>query len=99
MIQKKRAVHGKETTIQFQDTSVLDVQNVIWAIGFVSDYSWLDVYGVLDDQGKPIHNRGVTQIPGLYFSGLPWQYRRGSALLQGVGHDAQYLAEQIEKTI
>ena len=42
--------------------------------------------------GKVIHRRGVTEIPGLYFLGLSWQHTRGSALLGFVGDDAAYLA-------
>src|SRR3954463_4772998 len=39
---------------------------VIWATGFKPDYSWIDV-PVMDDGGEPIHQRGVTRSPGLYF--------------------------------
>jgi putative flavoprotein involved in K+ transport len=42
-----------------------------------------------------MHRRGVTEVPGLYFLGLTWQYTRGSALLGFVADDAAYLAEQI----
>lgn len=97
IIQKSRSVYGEGSIIQFQDKSTLKVQNIIWATGFVSEYSWLNIDGVLDDQGRPKHTRGKTQIPGLYFLGLPWQFRRGSALFQGVGYDAHYLAELIKK--
>ena len=38
---------------------------------------------------------GVTETPGLYFLGLPWQHTRGSALLGWVKDDAEYLAERI----
>jgi hypothetical protein len=31
--------------------------------------------------GEVVHRRGVTDVPGLYFLGLPWQHTRGSALL------------------
>jgi len=37
----------------------------------------------------------VTEIPGLYFLGLQWQYTRGSALLGWVKDDAEYIAERI----
>ena len=37
----------------------------------------------------------MTESPGLYFLGLPWQHTRGSALLGWVKDDAEYLAEQI----
>lgn len=97
VIRKSRTVGGSGIAIQFQDHTALDVQNIIWSTGFVSDYRWLEIEGVLNCEGRPIHQRGVTQIDGLYFLGLPWQYRRGSALLQGVGEDARYIAEHIQK--
>src|SRR5689334_24890398 len=34
-------------------------------------------------------------LPGLYFLGLPWQHRRGSALLGFVHEDAAYLADRV----
>ena len=42
-----------------------------------------------------MHQRGVTESPGLYLIGLPWQHTRGSALLGFVNDDAEYLAAQI----
>jgi len=33
---------------------------------------------------------GVTDVPGLYFLGLPWQHTRGSALLGFVHDDAAH---------
>jgi hypothetical protein len=39
--------------------------------------------------------RGVTDLPGLYFLGLTWQYTRGSALLGWVKDDAKFIAERI----
>ena len=41
------------------------------------------------------HKRGVTEVPGLYFLGLQWQYTRGSALLGWVKDDAEYIANRI----
>lgn len=70
------------------------VTSVIWATGFRSDYSWLKV-DTFDDRGQPKHQRGVAAEPGLYFLGLPWQSRRGSAFIWGVWHDAKYIADRI----
>jgi cation diffusion facilitator CzcD-associated flavoprotein CzcO len=39
--------------------------------------------------------RGVTDVPGLYFLGRPWQHTRGSSLLGFVNDDAAYLADRI----
>lgn len=95
VVMKNRSMDGNEDKVIFQDNSFLEVQNIIWATGFISDYPWLNVSGVLDEKGKPIRNRGTTNIEGLYFLGLPWQSRRGSALLQGVGYDAEYIVKHI----
>jgi putative flavoprotein involved in K+ transport len=37
----------------------------------------------------------VSEVPGIYFLGLPWQSRRGSSFIWGVWHDAKYLADRI----
>jgi len=78
-------------TVRFTDGSSLDAGSVIWATGYRSDYSWIDVPGVARD-GTVAHRRGVTQVPGLYFLGLSWQHTRGSALLGFVHDDAAHLA-------
>ncbi len=72
------------------------ITSIIWATGYAVDYSWLKA-DVFHDNGKPIHERGVSAEPGIYFLGLPWQSRRGSAFIWGVWHDAKYLADQIVK--
>ena len=69
-------------------------KTIIWATGYHSDYSWLDV-DAFDDQGRPKHQRGVSSEPGIYFLGLPWQSRRGSAFIWGVWHDAKHVADRI----
>ena len=70
------------------------VTSIIWATGFESDYSWLKV-DAFDERGRPKHQRGVSSEPGIYFLGLPWQSRRGSAFIWGVWHDAKHLADRI----
>jgi putative flavoprotein involved in K+ transport len=90
-----RAVGASERTVRFADGNELDVDAVIWATGYRSDYSWIGL-PVLDGDGLPSHRRGVTEIPGLYFLGLSWQHTRGSALLGWVGDDAEFIARKIE---
>jgi putative flavoprotein involved in K+ transport len=90
----ERALDADGSTVTFSDDTRLDVQSVIWATGFRLDHTWIDV-PVFDAQGAVVHERGVTESPGLYFIGLPWQHTRGSALLGFVKDDAEFLAEQI----
>ena len=91
---KPRAVGGSEQTVTFADGSELDVDAVIWATGYTLDHSWIDL-PVFTESEELVHRRGVTDVPGLYFLGLPWQYTRGSALLGWVKDDAEFLAERI----
>ncbi|VVO76787.1 putative oxidoreductase CzcO [Pseudomonas fluorescens] len=76
------------------DLAKAGVTSIIWATGFATDYSWLNV-DAFDDKGKPQHQRGVSSEPGVYFLGLPWQSRRGSSFIWGVWHDAKYVADHI----
>jgi putative flavoprotein involved in K+ transport len=91
---KPRVVGASERTVTFEDGSELDVDAVIWATGYHSDYSWIDI-PVFDDHGRPLHRRGVTDHPGLFFLGLTWQHTRGSALLGWVKDDAEFISERI----
>lgn len=90
-----RLTDARDRAATFSDGSGLDgISSVVWATGYRSDYSWLDVPGVWD--GRQVHHdRGRTHVPGLWFLGLPWQHSRGSALLGFVGSDAAWTADQI----
>ena len=70
------------------------ITSIVWATGFTVDYSWLKV-DAFDEEGKPKHQRGISAEPGVYFLGLPWQSRRASSFIWGVGHDAKFLADHI----
>lgn len=76
------------------DLAANGIGTIIWATGYGVDYSWLEL-DVLDEKGRPKHQRGVSSEPGIYFLGLPWQTRRGSSFIWGVWHDAKYLADRI----
>lgn len=76
------------------DLSEEGIKTIIWATGYRFDYSWIQ-FPVLDEDGYPIQNRGVSAVPGLYFLGMHWLYKRRSGLPWGVGEDAAYLAQEI----
>jgi putative flavoprotein involved in K+ transport len=70
------------------------VGTMIWANGFRPEYRWIEGLE-LDQQGWPVHRRGVSQVPGLYFVGMHWLHKRKSALFMGVGEDAEYVVDRI----
>jgi len=78
------------------DLAQAGITTILWATGYSLDYTWLQVPGAINDLGKPAHQRGVSSAHGIYFLGLPWLSRRGSAFIWGVWHDAKFLADQIE---
>jgi putative flavoprotein involved in K+ transport len=70
------------------------VTSIVWATGYALDFGWIKV-DAFDEKGRPVHQRGVSELPGLYFLGLSWLSRRASAFIWGVWHDAEYLAGHI----
>jgi putative flavoprotein involved in K+ transport len=70
------------------------IASVIWASGFRLDFGWIDL-DIFRDDGRPRHRDGVTEVPGLYFVGLPWLSCRGSAFIWGAWRDAERLAAEI----
>ena len=78
---------------------VLQPRVVIWCTGFVPDYGWIDL-PLTDERGDLRHERGVVPgAPGLFFVGLRFQHRLTSALIGGVGLDAEFIAEQVARRI
>lgn len=75
------------------DLEAEGIGTVVWATGFDFDFGWLPVE--LDDQGVPVHERGVTATPGLYLVGMDFLFDRKSGFLRGVGRDAQYVVDHL----
>jgi len=80
----------------FDDGSERDVDAIVWATGYRSDFSWIEIPAVKGPDGAIVHSQGVTSAQGLYFLGLPWQHTRGSALIGFVKQDAAFIAQQLE---
>jgi putative flavoprotein involved in K+ transport len=81
-----------------EDGTVLTVSNVIWCTGFRPDYHWIDL-SLPTHSGLPIHDRGIVEsCPGLYFIGLLFLYSLSSALVGGVGRDAEHIVDHIVST-
>ena len=76
------------------DLKAEGITSIVWATGYALDYSWVKM-DIFEPNGRPRHERGVSEVPGLYFLGLPWLSRRASPFIWGVWHDADYLAGQM----
>jgi putative flavoprotein involved in K+ transport len=73
------------------DLAVEGISTVLWTSGYRPAFGWLEL-PVLDEYGLPRQVRGLTEVPGLTFIGLPWMHDMGSANLVGVVRDAEHLA-------
>lgn len=93
-----RVIDAEGQHVLLADGSRLAPANIIWATGFVNDFSWIDIQGALEDQ-NPIHTRGVSPVKGLYFIGLPFLHSKGSAFLGFVRDDAHYVAKTTATTL
>ena len=74
---------------------VLEASNIIWCTGYAPNYDWLDC-SLPTRNGHPVHDRGIVEsCPGLYFMGLLFLYSLSSALVGGVGRDAEHIVDHI----
>lgn len=86
-----RVTHAAGESLVTADGARHTPAAVVWATGYRPSYPWLRA-PVFDADGRPRHTRGLTEVPGLAFLGLPWQHTRGSSLLGWVARDAEHLA-------
>ncbi len=76
----------------------ISISNIIWATGYKPDFSWIDSK-VTDETGWLKTERGVSGLTkGLYCVGMWFQFALTSALIGGVGRDAEFVANHIKKT-
>jgi putative flavoprotein involved in K+ transport len=81
--------------LTFADGRQVEASAVIWATGYRDDSGWVGIPEVKNERGAYVQQRGLSPLPGLYFVGRNWQWSRGSALLLGVGGDAEYVSRRI----
>jgi putative flavoprotein involved in K+ transport len=73
------------------DLAAEGISTVMWTSGYRPAFGWVGL-PIFDEYGLPTHVRGVTDIPGLTFIGLPWLLDMASANLAGLARDATALA-------
>ena len=74
-----------------------DITTIIWATGFNGNYNFLRIPLKFGSDGDPMHKNGVSDIPGLYFLGLPWLRMRKSSLILGINDDSAFIADAVAK--
>lgn len=78
-----------------EDGAEISFASVIWCTGFHSGFDWIDL-PILDAHGIPRHRFGKsTDMDGLYFVGLHFQYAVSSTMVAGAGRDARRVVRWI----
>ena len=70
------------------------ITTAIWTAGYRPDYGWVH-FPIFDEMGFPVQVDGRSGVPGLYFMGVHFQRKAKSAVLYGVGEDAELVARDI----
>jgi putative flavoprotein involved in K+ transport len=70
------------------------IGTVIWTSGYRPSYGWVH-FPVFDEMGFPVQFDGQSAVPGLYFMGVHFQRKAQSAVLYGVGEDAEIVGRHI----
>lgn len=92
---RPRAVAAAGDRVSFADATSMVVGSVLWATGYVPELDWVDVAGALDEQGRPIHHRGLSPVDGLVWAGLSWQAHMDSAIIHGADRTARMLVPSL----
>jgi putative flavoprotein involved in K+ transport len=71
------------------------VDTVIFATGYRPHLPYLEAIGALEAEGRPIHQAGISNVPGIYYVGLEGQRSFSSATLRGVGPDARFVVKKL----
>jgi putative flavoprotein involved in K+ transport len=88
-----RPVSCPETVTEI-DFGKAGITSVIWATGYARKYPWLEL-PILNEHGDIRHAKGITPDPGVVVLGMRFQRTKGSNLIDGVGADAEELADYI----
>ncbi|MFD1737176.1 flavin-containing monooxygenase [Bacillus salitolerans] len=84
--------HLTRDGVQWNDGMKEEVDRIILATGYRSNFSYLSRIGALEPSGKTIQRAGISlNVPGLYYVGISGQRSISSATLRGVGSDAKYV--------
>jgi len=76
------------------DLNIQHINSIIWTTGFGAGFNYIKL-PVLDDEGNPEHQNGLSAFTGLYFLGLPWLRKRQSSLIYGIKEDAEFITAKV----
>jgi putative flavoprotein involved in K+ transport len=92
--------HFTSAGVVWPDRTEERIDTVIFATGYRPNLDYLADLGALDADGQPYHRRGMsTRVAGLAYVGLSNQWTYASATIRGVGPDAAYIVQQMQRQL
>ncbi|MEX2594787.1 MAG: NAD(P)-binding domain-containing protein [Anditalea sp.] len=92
---KKEVIGASDNEITFEGGEDECYDFILFATGFQPNYDFIRLPEFEDDLDQLRKQKGVSQVPGLYFLGIPHQRSRSSQLIYGSKKDAYFIVEQI----
>lgn len=96
---RKQVVQAKGDTITFEDGETESYDFILFATGFQPNFDFIKLPEFEGDLALLRKQQGISQIPGLFFLGIPYQRSRSSQLIYGAQRDAAYMVDQLEKRV
>jgi putative flavoprotein involved in K+ transport len=85
---------GTVTSPSSIDLKEHDITSIVWATGFGGKYDYIKL-PVLDSNGQPIHQQGVSPVEGIYFVDCSWQRNHKSNFVFGIKHEAGFVSSKV----
>lgn len=91
-----RAVGASGDVVSFEGGEERHFDSIIWATGYRTGYEWLPRQALAD---RTALRDGGTAVDGIYLIGAPWMRNRASALIGGVGADAERVVAAVRRQL
>lgn len=94
---RKQVIDAEGNTVTFEGGTVENYDMVVLATGFTPEFGFINIPEFEDDLEQLRMKQGISQVPGLYFLGIPHQRSRSSHLIYGSQKDASFLVDSITR--
>lgn len=101
LLKDKRVVLKSEVTsivegrVQFADGTSDSFTSIIFATGFTFDFNWIYIREAFDKNHKPIVNKGISAIDGLYLI----YYEKDYGFIRDLATRVEYIADILGKRL
>ncbi|QDH79111.1 NAD(P)/FAD-dependent oxidoreductase [Echinicola soli] len=85
--------------VTFSNQKTEQFEFVLFATGFLPDYSFVNIEGFENDMDTLRKQHGISKIAGLYFLGIPFQRSRSSHLIYGSQRDAEFIVRHAKNPV